>query len=344
MSQDSAKNAQYPGIPTTSDGAGTVVWAETHISQAACAYPITSSTTMGQGFNNAYANGQLNLWGEPIKFIELESEHSSMTTCEGFALAGGRVTNFTSGQGLLLMKEVLYVISGKRLPIVLHVGARAMTSHSLNVHAGHDDVFGCTDVGWGMLFSRNAQEVGDMTLIARRAAEASETPFMNIQDGFLTTHTIENVLLPEKDFMKEYVGNPNEKLINYFDPYNPVMVGVVQNQDSYMKGKVAQRYFYDVVEEKLDEAFKEFTKKTGRFYDFLIPYKMEDAEYAVVGIGSVMETIQPTVDYLRSQGIKAGALAVMSFRPFPGRQIVEALKNVKVFSVIERLDIPMGQR
>src|ERR1700751_1524722 len=190
---------QFPGIPTTSDGAGMVVWVETHITQGACAYPITSSTTMGGGYQAEVANGKKNLWGEELAFVEPESEHSAATTCEGFAVAGGRVTNFTSGQGLILMKEVLYTISGKRLPVVFHIGARALTSQSLNVHAGHDDVMGVSDCGWGMLFARNVQEAADLALIARRAAEDSETPFLNVQDGFLTTHTIENVLFPEAD-------------------------------------------------------------------------------------------------------------------------------------------------
>src|SRR5438094_6196243 len=195
---DVEKKPQFPGIPTTSDGAGMVVWVETHVTQGACAYPITSSTTMGGGYQAEVANGKRNLWGEELSFIEPESEHSAASTCEGFSVAGGRVTNFTSGQGLVLMKEVLFTISGKRLPIVFHIGARALTSHSLNVHAGHDDVMACTDTGWGILFGRNPQEAGDLALIARRAAETCQSPFMNVQDGFLITHTIENVLLPEK--------------------------------------------------------------------------------------------------------------------------------------------------
>ena len=228
---------QYPGIPTTCDGAEAVVWVETHVAQGSGAYPITSSTTMGSGFNLAVNNGKPNLWGEQLVFVEPESEHSAATFCEGFAAAGGRVTNFTSGQGLVLMKEVLYTISGKRLPVVFNIGARALTSQGLNVHAGHDDVMSVADCGWGMLFARNAQEVGDLCLISRRAAEASQTPFLNVQDGFLTTHTVETVRLPEPEFMKDFVGNPNEKLVNLMDPANPVMSGVVQNQDSYMKGQ-----------------------------------------------------------------------------------------------------------
>jgi pyruvate-ferredoxin/flavodoxin oxidoreductase len=202
---------------------------------------------------------------------------------------------------------------------------------------------GCTDVGWGMVFARNAQEAGDLALISRRASEASETPFMNIQDGFLTTHTVENILHPEPEFMKEFVGDPKEKIVNYFDPSRPVMVGVVQNQDSYMKGKVAQRFFYDNVAHHLEDAFKEFEKNTGRHYDHTLPYRLEDADYVIVGIGSAMETLQPTIDFLRNKGIKAGALTIVSFRPFPSKQVVERLKNAKVISVIERVDIPLAQ-
>src|SRR5205809_7389863 len=178
----------YPGIPTTSDGAGMVVWVETHITQGACAYPITSSTTMGGGYQAEVANGKTNLWGEELAFIEPESEHSAAATCEGFAVSGGRVTNFTSGQGLILMKEVLYTISGKRLPVVFHIGARALTSQGLNVHTGHDDVYAVAHCSWGILFARNAQEAGALALISRRSAEETETHFHNSQDGFLTTH------------------------------------------------------------------------------------------------------------------------------------------------------------
>ncbi len=334
---------QYPGIPTTCDGAEAVVHVETHISQAAGAYPITSSTTMGGGFNAAVMNGAKNLWGDPLMFFEPESEHSAASICEGFAVAGGRVTNFTSGQGLVLMKEVLYTIAGKRLPVVMNIGARALTSQGLNVHAGHDDVMSVADCGWGMLFARNAQEAGDFCLIARRVAEATFTPFFNIQDGFLTTHTVETVRLPEPQFMKEFVGDPKEKLINLMDPANPLMSGVVQNQDSYMKGKIAQRWYYDRIVPALEEAFDEFARKTGRRYGFVEPYRCEDAEYILVGMGCYMETAKATVDYLREKkGIAAGCLTVFVFRPFPAQQIVEALRNAVAVTVLERMDDPLS--
>ena len=341
--EESQQSFSYPGNLTTCDGAEAVVWVETHISQGTGAYPITSSTTMGSGFNQAASNGQTNLWGDPLLFFEPESEHSAATFCEGFALAGGRVTNFTSGQGLVLMKEVLYTISGKRLPVVFNIGSRALTSQGLNVHAGHDDVMSVADCGWGILFGRNAQEAGDLCLISRRAAEASCTPFFNVQDGFLTTHTVESVRLLEPEFMEQFVGKPEDKLMNLMDPANPVMSGVVQNQDSYMKGKIAQRWYYDQVMPALEDAFTEFYRNTGRQYDFVSPYRCEDADYILVGIGSYMETAQTTIDYLRDEkGIKAGCLNIYCFRPFPGRQIVDVLKNCKAFSVIERMDDPLS--
>src|SRR5215472_8613872 len=333
---------QYPGIPTTCDGAEAVVHVEIAVAQSAGAYPITSSTTMGGGFNAAVMNGYKNLWGDNLMFFEPESEHSAASVCEGFAVAGGRVTNFTSGQGLVLMKEVLYTISGKRLPVVMNIGARALTSQGLNVHAGHDDLMSVADVGWGMLFARNAQEAGDFCLICRRAAEASFTPFFNVQDGFLTTHTVETVRLIEPDFMKEYIGDPKEKLVNLMDPANPLMSGVVQNQDSYMKGKIAQRWYYDRVEPILEECFAEFFRKTGRDYGFVEPYQCEDAEYILVGMGCYMETAKATVDYLRSKGIAAGCLTVFVFRPFPARIIVDVLKNCRAFTVFERMDDPLS--
>ena len=336
----------FPGTPATADGSETVVWVETHVTQGACAYPITSSTNMGAGYQTAQASGKKNLWGEPLFFLELESEHSSASTCEGFALAGGRVTNFTSGQGLVLMKEVLYTIAGKRLPVVFHVGARALTSQALNVHCGHDDVMAVADAGWGIAFAKNAQEAGDLALILRRAAEEGETPFLSVQDGFLTTHTVENVRLPEPELMVEFVGDPyaTTRLRNLMNPAKPIMSGVVQNQDAYMKGKIAQRYFTDRLPGILTATMERFHALTGRRFGLVEPYRLEDAEYALVGMGSLVETAMATADWLRAvRGLRVGVLGVTVFRPFPAREIVEALRTVKAFTVIERMDNPLAQ-
>ncbi|MGH9602347.1 MAG: 2-oxoacid:acceptor oxidoreductase family protein [Terriglobales bacterium] len=342
-SHEKAAEARYPGMRSVADGSGAVVWVESHIAQGACAYPITPSTPMGEGFAAEFANGRRNLWEEPLRFLEPESEHSSASACEGFALAGGRVANFTSGQGLILMKEVLYVIAGKRLPVVFHVGARALTSQSLNIHCGHDDVMGVADCGWGMLFARNAQEAADLALISRRVAEEAETPFFCVQDGFLTTHTLETLHLPEPELMRDFIGRPQDRLRKLFDPQQPLLSGPVQNQDSYMKGKVAQRHFYDRVAPALAEAMKEYGELTGRRYPAVRSYRMEDAQFALVGLGSMMETAETAVDWLRTRHMRVGAVSLTSFRPFPSQELVEVLMDCEGICVIERLDVPLAQ-
>ncbi len=331
---------RFPGIPAIVDGSEAIAYVETRISEGSCAYPITPSTTMAAIYQAAVAEGKPNLWGTTLKFLEPESEHSSASAAEGFALAGGRVTNFTAGQGLILMKEVLYVISGKRLPVVFHVGARALTSQGLNIHAGHDDMMGVADTGWGMLFSRNAQEAADLTAIARRAAEASETPFLVAQDGFLTTHTLENVLLPEDELLREFVGDPRERIRDFFDPAEALMSGVVQNQDSYMKGRVGQRAFYDRMGAAIHDAMVEWGAATGRHYDLIATHRTEDAEHIVVAMGTIADTLLDVVDYLRAKGRRVGCVAVTSFRPFPAAQLAAAIRHATAVAVIERTDEP----
>jgi pyruvate-ferredoxin/flavodoxin oxidoreductase len=343
VNEKARKAAPHPGIHTVTDGSGAAVWVEKHGSQGACVYPITPSTNMGVEYAAAAGDGFRNLWGEPLVFLEPESEHSSASAAEGFASAGGRVTNFTSGQGLVLMKEVLYTISGKRLPAVFHVGSRALTSHSLNVHAGHDDVMAVADTGWGILFASNAQEVADLALIARRAAENSHTPFFCCQDGFLTTHTLETVRLPEPAFMKEFLGDPKERVPCLMDPHHPVMSGVVQNQDSYMKGKVAQRFFTDRVLGFVREAMKTYGAATGRRLRPVRGYRMEDAEVAILTMGSMAETLRATVDWAtQNTDLRVGAVQLLCFRPFPAADLVRALSGVRAIAVIGRMDDPLA--
>jgi pyruvate-ferredoxin/flavodoxin oxidoreductase len=331
---------RYPGIPSIVDGSEAIAYVETRISEASCAYPITPSTTMASIYQSAVAEGRPNLWGTTLRFIEPESEHSSASAAEGVALAGGRVTNFTAGQGLILMKEVLYVISGKRLPVVFHVGARALTSQSLNIHAGHDDVMGVADTGWGILFARNAQEAADLTAIARRTAESTDTPFFVVQDGFLTTHTLENVALPEDELLRDFVGDPRDRLRSLFDPAEALMTGVVQNQDSYMKGRIAQRAYYDRLPGALAGAMATWSELTGRPIEPIQEYRTEGADTILVAMGTIADTALSVVDYLRGQGRPVGCVAVTSFRPFPAAQLSAALRKARAIAVVERTDEP----
>jgi pyruvate-ferredoxin/flavodoxin oxidoreductase len=333
---------RFPGIPAIVDGSEAVAHVESRLAEVACVYPITPSTTMAAIYQAAVADGRTDLWGTPLRFIEPESEHSSASAAEGAALAGARVTNFTAGQGLVLMKEVLYVISGKRLPAVFHVGARALTSQALNIHAGHDDVMAVADCGWGILFARNAQEAADLAAIARRVAEASETPFMVAQDGFLTTHTLENVQLPEDELLREFVGDPRLHVRDLFDPAEALMTGVVQNQDSYMKGRIGQRAYTDRIPAILEEAMAEWTALTGRTVGQVATYRTEDAREILVAMGTIADTAIAVVDHLRALGRPVGCVALTAFRPFPTRAIVEALRNARAVGVVERTDEPMA--
>ena len=331
---------RFPGIAAVADGSEAVAHVETRIAQAACAYPITPSTTMAALYQAAVADGRTDLWGTPLHFLEPESEHSSASAAEGFALSGGRVTNFTAGQGLILMKEVLYVISGKRLPAVFHIGARALTSQALNIHAGHDDVMGVADTGWGILFARNVQEAADLAAIARRTAERTEIPFFVAQDGFLTTHTFENVMLPEDELLREFIGAPGEHVRSYFDPDEPLMTGVVQNQDAYMKGRIGQRAFYHRLAEELRLSMHEWTALTGREYGLIDAYRCDDAETILVAMGTIADTAIAVVDALRAMGRSVGCLAITSFRPFPAARIAAALGHARAVAVVERTDEP----
>jgi pyruvate-ferredoxin/flavodoxin oxidoreductase len=333
---------RHPGTPGIVDGSEAIAHVETRISEGACAYPITPSTTMAALYQAAVADGRTNLWGTPLRFLEPESEHSSASAAEGFALAGGRVTNFTAGQGLILMKEVLHVIARKRLPAVFHVGARALTSQALNIHAGHDDVMGVADTGWGIVFARNAQEAADLTAIARRAAEEAETPVLVCQDGFLTTHTLENVRLPEDELLRDFVGDARERLRDLFDPSEALMTGVVANQDSYMKGRVAQRDFARRLEVAFSGAFAAWDAQTGRAYGAIQPYRTEDAEFVLVAMGSTADTATTVVDHLRRRGRRVGCVAVTVFRPFPAAALAAALGNATAVGVVERTDEPLA--
>ena len=238
------------------------------------------------------------------------------------------------------MKEVLFVIAGKRLPAVFHVGARALTSQALNIHAGHDDVMAIADAGWGILFARNVQEAADLAVIARRVSEATEVPFFVVQDGFLTTHTLESIRAPEDDLLRDFVGNPRDRVRSWFDPTVPLMTGVVENQDSYMKGRIGQRTFYARVPGELDAAFSGWQALTGRRYGPISCYRTEDATEIIVAMGTIADTATAVVDHLRTLGRRVGCVAITAFRPFPATAIAEALHGARTVAVVERTDEP----
>ncbi len=353
---------KYPGIPTQTDGTGAVVEMETDASEGAGAYPITPSTQMGEGWAAAVAAGKTNVHDRRLIFFEPEGEHAAAAVTAGMSMVGLRATNFSSGQGIAYMHESLYAAAGKRLTYVLNIGARAMTKHALNVHAGHDDYHAIDDTGFFQLFAKDAQESADLNLIAHKIAELSLNPGALAQDGFLTTHVIETMNMPEKELVKEFLGDPSDiiesptpaqkwvfgekrrRIPEIFDLDYPAMLGTVQNQDSYMQGVASQRPFYfDHVTEFTDQAMDEYFQLTGRRYARAIGYRLEDAEYVIAGQGSLVSNAEAVVDYLReTRGLKVGVLNMTMFRPFPADLITQLLRRKKAVAVLERVDQPLA--
>src|SRR5512140_1782365 len=287
---------KYPGVLQTLDGGSAVVAMETAASEAAGAYPITPSTQMGEGWAVAVAEGKKNVNGRRLLFFEPEGEHAAAAVTAGMSMTGLRATNFSSGQGLAYMHESLYAAAGKRLTYVLNVAARAMTKQALNVHAGHDDYHAIDDTGFFQLFAKNVQSVADLTVIAHRIAELSLTPGVSAQDGFLTSHVIESIRLPERELIKADLGDPGDiietptaaqrltfgpqrrRIPEMYDFDYPSILGPVQNQDSYAQGVAAQRPFYfDHIAELADRAMCEYGDLTGRHYARAMGYRLDDA-------------------------------------------------------------------
>ncbi|AHG92618.1 pyruvate flavodoxin/ferredoxin oxidoreductase domain protein (plasmid) [Gemmatirosa kalamazoonensis] len=353
---------RYPGTPSAMDGSTAVVLVETAASEGAGAYPITPSTQMGEGWAAAVAEGKRNVNGRKLLFFEPEGEHAAAAVTAGMSMTGLRAANFSSGQGVVYMHESLYPAVGKRLTYVLNIAARAITKHALNVHAGHDDYHAVDDTGFFQLFAKDVQEAADLNLIAHRVAELSLNPGIVAQDGFLTSHVLETMRAPEPGLVREFLGDPSDvidaptpaqrlvfgakrrRIPELFAVDHPAMLGVVQNQDSFAQGVAAQRPFYfDHVAELTDRAMEEFARLTGRRHARCSGYRLADAEYVVVGQGSVVSNAEAVADWLRAtHGLKAGVLNLTMFRPFPADLVTRLLAGKKAVVVLERTDQPLA--
>ncbi len=357
------KKARYPGIRITANGNQLIAYhTEARIADAGVFYPITPSTEGGELFQQSFAEGNLTVFGHSTIAIETEGEHAAQGGAIAHSVCGKRVVNFTSGQGVVYGVEQYYHAPGKCSTMVLEVGARALTKHALNVHCGHDDIYGALDTGWIMLFGKDAQQTADQSLILRRVTELSLTPGMNIQDGFLTSHLERTFYKHESDLIREYLGAPEDiietpteaqrtlfgpkrrRVPAMIDLANPLLLGPVQNQEHYMQGVVARRNnFIEPILEMLEAAYKDFGELTGRHYGLISEYKTEDAETVFVSLGSAAENIEAAVDYLREKhGSKVGSIHVNVIRPFPEEAIVKALKGRKNVIILERTDEGMA--
>ncbi len=422
---------RFPGVPDVINGNGAVAYVMKHVCGGVIGYPITPSTEISEIFEAARAEGQLNVWGRHPFFVETEGEHSAQSGALGAALVGGNfISNASSSQGILYGLESHYVTVGKKIGgFVLQVAARVVTKHSLNVMAGHDDVYALLPTGYTILFGSNPQEAADLAAISYRASSLSLIPVANAMDGFATSHVMSEVLLPEPELLGTYLGDPagripcptvaqellfgakgrvfqlqryldrhaddfesprlaalrawlearaprieadgdgelvEETLVHVpaalraqwrrqwvnswpagtrqlvpalVDPHNPGLTGPVQNQPDFQAGSADHRtHFASAVPALVRQAMTEYSDLTGRTYAPVLAYDCEDADYVMVGMGSITDDVRAVVPYLRSQGLKVGVVSVKLLQPFPEEELVAAIGNARAVTVLERSD------
>ncbi len=350
---------KYPGVRVTCNGNQLVTqYVETRITEGGVFYPITPSTEGGEIYQQSYAQGELNVWGQQKVAVETEGEHAAQGGATAYAVTGRRTVNFTSGQGIVYAMEQYYHAPGKLSTMVLEVGARALTKHALNVHCGHDDFYAALDTGWTMMMAKDAQQAADQAIILRKVNELSLNPGMNIQDGMLTTHSERMYLAPEAEFLREYLGAADDlidcptpaqrelfgpkrrRVPQMMDLKNPILLGPVQNQEHHMNGVVARRNnFNEPILSMLEQAAAEFGRLTGRHYGLIHEYKTEDADTVFVSLGCAADNIEAACDYIREQrGGKVGSIHVNVIRPFPEAAVINALRGKKNVVILERTD------
>ncbi len=424
-------NNAFPGIPEVINGNGAVAYVMKHVCGGVIGYPITPSTEIAEIFEAARAEGQLNVWGKHPFFVETEGEHSAQSGALGAALTGGNfISNASSSQGILYGLESHYVTVGKKIGgFVLQVAARVVTKHSLNVMAGHDDVYALLPTGYTILFGSNPQEAADLAAIAYKASALSLVPVANAMDGFATSHVMSEVLLPEPELLRDYLGDPQGRIacptvaqellfgakgrvfqlqryldrhaddfapgdlaalraqlgamaeqvendnvgdlvartlawvpaglrpqwrrqwVNaaplgtrqlvpaLVDPHNPGLTGPVQNQPDFQAGSADHRtHFASGVPSLVRQAMAEYSGLTGRQYSPVLSYGCADADFVLVGMGSITDDVQALLPYLTGLGLKVGVVSVKLLQPFPEAELIEALQTARAITVLERSD------
>jgi pyruvate ferredoxin oxidoreductase alpha subunit len=293
------------------------------------AFPITPQTAIMQDFAQFVADGVVD-----SEMIRVESEHSAMSCAVGASAAGARVMTATSSAGLALMWEIVGVASGLRLPIVMEIVNRALSA-PINIHCDHSDSMGARDLGWIQIFSESAQEVYEHTLLAMRLAEKVLLPVMVCQDGFITSHGVENVEIFEDGVVRKYIGEHNYPygLLNL---NKPVTHGPLQLQDYYFETRSQQVPAMEEAKKEFLKIGEELSNITGKKYPYFDEYKLKDADAVVVALNSTAGTTKTAIENLRKRGKKVGLLKIRLFRPFPYKEVANALKNVKKVVILDR--------
>ncbi|XZI56303.1 pyruvate:ferredoxin (flavodoxin) oxidoreductase [Clostridium perfringens] len=327
----------------TMDGNTASAYISYAFTDVAAIFPITPSSPMAEWVDENSARGLKNIFGQPVKVMEMQSEAGAAGAVHGSLQAGALTTTYTASQGLLLMIPNMYKIAGELLPSVFHVSARALATSALNIFGDHQDVMAARQTGFAMLAEGSVQEVMDLSAVAHLAALKARIPFVNFFDGFRTSHEIQKVELLQYDELKELVDMEavEEFRRRALNPNKPVTRGTAQNPDIYFQEREAVNKFYDAVPEIVESYMKEITKLTGREYNCFDYYGAADAERVIVAMGSVTDLIEETVDYLNAKGEKVGLIKVRLFRPFSNERLIKAMpKTVKKVAVLDRTKEP----
>lgn len=327
----------------TMDGNQAAAHASYAFTEVAAIYPITPSTPMAEGVDEWAAHGKKNIFNQPVKLVEMQSEAGAAAAMRGALQSGSLASTYTASQGLLLMIPSLYKMAGELLPGVLHVAARSLATHALSIFGDHQDVMACRQTGASLLASSNVQEVMDLASIAHLAAIKARLPFIHFFDGFRTSHEIQKIHVLEYEDLKSLVDQDalaafRQRALN---PEHPVVRGTAQNPDIYFQQREGQNPFFAAVPDIVQNYMDQFGEITGRHYQLFDYYGAPDAERVIVAMGSVCDTISETIDYLLAQGEKVGVVKVRLYRPFSVRHFLQALPaTVKKIAVLDRTKEP----
>jgi pyruvate-ferredoxin/flavodoxin oxidoreductase len=323
----------------TMDGNTAAAYVSYAFTEVAGIYPITPSSTMAELVDEWSASGKKNIFGETVDVIEMQSEAGAAGVVHGSLAAGALTTTYTASQGLLLMLPNMYKMAGELLPAVFHVSARAIAGHALSIFGDHSDVMSARPTGFAMLASNSVQEVMDLAGVAHLSAIKTRIPFLHFFDGFRTSHEVQKIEQIEYDEFAQLldfdkVQEFRERALN---PEHPVTRGTAQNPDIFFQAREALNPFYSDVPDVVADYMKEITKLTGREYKPFEYYGAPDATHVLIAMGSVVETIEETVDYLTAKGEKVGVIKVRLFRPFSEKYFFDVLPNtVERIAVLDR--------
>ncbi|NLL52843.1 MAG: pyruvate:ferredoxin (flavodoxin) oxidoreductase [Peptococcaceae bacterium] len=328
---------------STMDGNEAAAYSSYALTEVAAIYPITPSSPMAENVDEWSAHGVKNLFGQQVKVVEMESEAGAAGTVHGSLVSGALTTTYTASQGLLLMIPTMYKIAGELLPCVFHVSARALATHALSIFGDHQDVMACRQTGFALLSSTNVQEALDLGYVAHLATLKARIPFLHFFDGFRTSHEYQKIEVLDQETIRplvDFQGIENFRN-NSLSPEHPVLKGTAQNPDVYFQMREAANPFYAEVPDIVEQTMRDIEKITGRVYHPFNYYGAEDAEYVIVAMGSVCDTIEETVDYLRSKGEKVGVVIVHLYRPFSAKHFFAVCPpTVKRIAVLDRTKEP----